>query len=46
MLQLQFAGRRETTSRQLSGQQAREGETTEEEITESSKNHNGKGAQI
>jgi hypothetical protein len=46
MLQLQVAGRRETTSRQLSGLQAREGGAAEEEITESSQNHNGKGVHL
>jgi hypothetical protein len=43
MLQLQIAGGRKTPSRQISGIQAREGETAKEEHTESTEVYNRKG---
>jgi hypothetical protein len=42
MLQLQVAGGRKITSRQLLGLQAHEG-AAEEEIAENTQNYNGKG---
>jgi hypothetical protein len=43
MLQLQLTEGRKTTSRQLSGLQARERGAAEEEISENSQNYIGKG---
>jgi hypothetical protein len=43
MLQLPVGGRGKAAPRQLSGLQAREGGTPEEEVSESTQNHNGKG---